>query len=620
MWHIETDFFALAIFLIMFVKERPKNHSERDIQSKAFYHVLIFSIFNVFIDILSSMAMNNLPGWWIYEILMTVYVASMPLLAVVWAAYSYVLIHNGDKTTKEIHRDISYIIGPYILYILVAVSNPFTGLFFRLSPDMEYQRGIFFMPVGVAFIMYYSAAGLFLVLKNRKNIKPKVNVYLLSAFFITTACFIWVQLANPGWLIINASYAIIYVWCDITVEEQRRARLTEEIKRKNAELQIAVKKAEAATEAKTEFLSRMSHDIRTPMNAIIGLTHLARQEKDISAVNEYLNKISASSDFLLGLINDILDMSKIENGDLELNEEPVTKEEFATSINTVIRPLMEKRKIHFECNLEDGPECILADKMRVNQIFFNLLSNAGKFTQEGGNVSVRLEMLPKKENKVGMCFYIKDNGIGMSEEFLKHIYEPFSQEHSKLSNSSDSTGLGLPIVKSLVEAMGGSIFVKSEIEKGTEFKVILYFPLAESQRQDSVKYKPKKCLNGARILLTEDNEINIYVAKVILENAGCVVSVAKNGKEAVEQFENSKPNWFKGILMDIRMPEMDGMEATKIIRSLEREDAKTIPIIAMTADAFVEEQKKTLQAGMNCHLSKPINPPLLYETLADYIS
>lgn len=618
MWHVETDFIALAIFLIMLLKERPSRQKEKDVQGRAFFQVLVLSIGNVLIDIAASLAMNELPGWWIYQLLMTIYVASMPLLAAVWVGYAYVLTHQGFSI-KRLNRSIICLWIPYFLYILLALSNPVTELFFHLSADMQYERGLLFMPVGVGMIMLYSLLGLYLAIRYRKEVEPKNTVLWLAAFFLTTACFIWVQLANPGWLIINASYAVVYVWCDITIEEQRRAKLTEEIKAQNIELQAAIAQAEAAGQTKTEFLSRMSHDIRTPMNAIIGLTHLARKEERMEVVQEYLRKISTSSDFLLGLINDILDMSKIENGDLTLNPEPLTKEAFASSVNTVIRPLMEQRHIRFDCRLEDGPACISVDKLRFNQIFFNLLSNAGKFTPEGGEVFFLLESLPAEEEKARLRFTVRDNGIGMSEEFLEHMYDPFAQEHSQLSAQTSGTGLGLPIVKSLVDAMGGSISVKSKQGEGTEFIVELSVPLAKAEVQDLAKYQPNKRLEGKRILLVEDNDINVYVAKLILEQAGCVVTTAENGVEALEKFAASAPHWFDAILMDVRMPVMDGIAATKAIREMPRPDAAAVPIIAMTADAFAQEQKRTVDAGMNCHLSKPINPSLLYAALAQYI-
>lgn len=618
MWHVETDYFALAVFVIMLIKEHSQRKEHNDVQDNAFYFVLIVSIVNVIIDIFSSLAMNREMHWWPYQILMTIYVASMPLLALIWTCYAYVLIHK-EYTVKRLNRDLMVVLVPYMFYVLVALSNPFTGLFFHLTPQMEYSRGPLFMPVGVGSIMIYSAVGLLLVIYNYKKITPKTNVFLLIAFFLVTACFIWIQLANPGWLVINASYAVIYVWCDITVEEQRRKELYGEINHKNEELEIVAKKAESAAQAKSEFLSRMSHDIRTPMNAIIGLTHLAQEEDDIRVVREYLHNIETSSDFLLGLINDILDMSKIENGELKLKEDVYRKEEFVNSINTVIKPLMDKREITFIFQMGAHVDCIRVDRLRYNQIFFNLLSNAAKFTPKGGMVEFLSESIPPKNDKVGIRFRVRDNGIGMSPEFLPHMYDPFSQERSGLGDKVKGTGLGLPIVKSLVDIMDGTISVKSELGKGTEFIVDLYVPLAEPEEAEVSADTPAENLMDARILLVEDNEINIYVAQLILEKAGCVVEIAKNGREAVEVFQASEENHFDAILMDVRMPIMNGIDATREIRALARPDAATVPIIAMTADAFEEEKKKTLEAGMDYHLSKPINPKILYNILSSHL-
>lgn len=618
MWHVETDYFALAVFVIMLIKEHSQRKTRSDIQDNAFYLVLIVSILNVIIDIISSLEMNWSTHWWSYQISMTVYIAIMPLLAAIWVCYSYVLIHK-DYSVKHLNRDLIWIMIPYAVYVILALTNPFSALFFHLSRQMEYSRGTLFMPVGVGAIMFYSAFGLILVLINFKKILPRSNGFLLMVFFLVTACFIWIQLANPGWLVINASYAVIYVWCDITVEEQRRQALYNEINRKNEQLEIVAKKAESAAQAKSEFLSRMSHDIRTPMNAIIGLTHLAEEEENLQKVKEYLYNIDTSSDFLLGLTNDILDMSKIENGELTLKEDSYTKEEFRNAINTVIKPLMDKKDIRFIFRLAANAECIRVDRLRYNQIFFNLLSNAAKFTPKGGTVEFTTEELPPLDGKKGIRFHIKDNGIGMSKEFLPHLYNPFSQERAKGGEDVKGTGLGLPIVKSLVDIMGGNISVTSEIGKGTEFIVELYVPEAEPAEKIPVSDAMGENLKGARILLVEDNDINIYVAQLILEKAGCVVEIAKDGKEAVEHFEASEKNYYDAILMDVRMPVMNGIEATKTIRALDREDAATVPIIAMTADAFDEERKKTIEAGMNYHLSKPIEPKVLYQVLLEYM-
>ena len=633
MWHVETDYFALAVFLIMFIKEfslhrerytrKRQGLSTMDIQSDAFFFVLVLSIVSVIIDIVASTAMNAATNWWVYQIAMTVYVISMPLLAATWGGYAYVLIHQ-DHSLKKLLRHISFMMIPYGVYALAALSNPFTGLFFTLSENMEYERGILFMPVGVGFIMLYSGIGLFLMFFFWRKITPRFNAPLLTAFFVITTVFTWVQLANPGWLIIDASYAVVYVWCDISVEDQRRKELYKSIQEKNDELKITAEKAEQAAQAKTEFLSRMSHDIRTPMNAVIGLTHLAKKEDDLPTIKGYLEKIDSSSKFLLGLINDILDMSKIENGDMTLNEAPFTCAEFTDSILTVIKPLIDDRNVNFVFHMGGGTECIMADRLRFSQIFFNLLSNAAKFTPAGGTIEFVSERIEPKETdvpgKIGLRFYVRDTGIGMSEEYQKHMYDPFTQEHSRLGEKSTGTGLGLPIVKSLVDAMGGTISVKSQLGKGTEFKVELYVAIAETPAKQESAEDGAQDLNGARILLTEDNDINSYVAKAILEEFSCQVDVAGNGRQAVELFGQSAQQYYSAILMDVHMPVMDGIEATRRIRAMSRSDAKTVPIIAMTADAFDKERSRTLEAGMNCHLSKPIDPELLYCTLSQYIT
>lgn len=628
MWHIETDLFALAVFLIMFIKEfalhrerkqrKTQMLSSNDIQSNAFYIVLILSIVSAVIDITSSAAMNMASNWWVYQITMTIYVVSMPLLAATWVGYAYVLIHK-DEPFRDTLKKMTVIMLPYAAYALLALTNPFTGLFFTLSENIEYKRGVLFMPVGVGFIMLYSAIGILMILFNRKKIVPSYNAGLLTAFFAATAGLTWIQLANPGWLIINASYAIIYIWCDITVEEQCRRELYKALTEKNEELKITAQKAEQAAQAKTEFLSRMSHDIRTPMNAIIGLTHLAKSENDLQTVRGYLHKIDASSKFLLGLINDILDMSKIENGEMTLNEAPFSCDEFTESIQTVIKPLIDEKNINFVFDMGGETNCLMVDRLRFSQIFFNLLSNAAKFTPNGGTIefiSERIEPnVPDKDGRVGLRFYVRDNGIGMSEDFIKHLYDPFLQERSALGDRTRGTGLGLPIVKSLVDAMCGTISVKSELGKGTEFKIELYIKPAALPEKEQETKQNDDILKGTHILLVEDNELNTYVAKTILEQYSCIVDTAENGLEAVNKFERSEDNFYDVILMDVHMPIMDGIEATKRIRAVKRSDAANVPIIAMTAEAFDREKAQTLAAGMNAHIAKPIDVEALKKAI-----
>ena len=272
MWHVETDYFALAVFLIMLIKKR-RIKMDINFQDNVFSMVLILSIISVTVDIIASTVMNDVTNWWIYQLIMTVYVVTIPMLAAVWVCYTVTLIYHDS--IKKVKCMIAAVLTPFLIYMVLALSNPVTSWFFHLTKDIEYARGPLFIPVGVGLIMVYSIVGIVLVLWNRERIEPKSNILLLISFFAVSAISIWIQLANPGWLIINAAYAVVYVFCDMTIEEQRRNFLYEQINRQNQSLEEAVKKAEIANTAKSDFLAKMSHDMRTPMNAIIGMTEIA---------------------------------------------------------------------------------------------------------------------------------------------------------------------------------------------------------------------------------------------------------------------------------------------------------------------------------------------------------
>lgn len=397
--------------------------------------------------------------------------------------------------------------------------------------------------------------------------------------------------------------------------------VTEE-KKKQERLERAIEETERANCAKSEFLAHMSHDIRTPMNAIIGMTSVARQECQDETICGYLDKIKSSSEFLLGLINDMLDISRIESGNLNLKSEQMSREMLGTAINTTIGPLMEQKNITFRCDLQHMEEMIYTDAVRFKQIFFNLLSNAAKYTPEGGNVWLLTERLRTEGNVEWVRFTVRDSGIGMSEEFLEHAFEPFSQEGNRtLALQWQGTGLGLAIVKKLVVMMHGTIEIHSKLGEGTE--VILDLPLTISG-VDAPEKMPqaviaKQNLEGRRVLLAEDNEINTFVARRILESKGILVEHAENGKRAVELVEQNPEGYFDAIVMDIRMPVMSGLEAARQIRAMNRTDAQTVPIIAMTANAYEEDVSQSLAAGMNAHLAKPIEPQVILGTLAGYI-
>jgi CheY-like chemotaxis protein len=354
------------------------------------------------------------------------------------------------------------------------------------------------------------------------------------------------------------------------------------------------------------------------------MTYLAGQQHPKEDIKKYLDKIDTSSRFLLSLINDILDMSKTESNMMELNPEPYSPEEFASYIDAVIRPLTGEKdqQMIADVHIPEGFIPVF-DKLRINQVVFNILSNAVKYTPQGGIISYSARGAMTGENSMHMHIEVSDSGIGMSREFQQRIFEPFTQEHAEDINQFSGTGLGMAITKGIIDAMGGTIEMESEEGKGTRFIIDMSVPAVTRDSivtggQKSVEdkaYEDSRLL-GRKILLCEDQAINQEIARTLLENKGMIVDVASNGQEALDIFEKSEIGYYDDILMDIRMPIMNGYEATTAIRSLERADGATVAIIAMTADAFENDIKKCLDAGMNAHVAKPIEPDRLYSVIA----
>jgi len=393
----------------------------------------------------------------------------------------------------------------------------------------------------------------------------------------------------------------------------------EEEQRRNNELAAALREAKKANQAKSEFLSNMSHEIRTPLNGVKGMLDLIQLNPKNPDVPEYLDKACISAKYLAGLINDILDMSKIESGKLVLHNEWMLFSDLQKYIDAIISPQADERNHNFTQKFTDcsASWSIFIDSNRLKQVCINILSNSVKYTPNGGNISLEISLKSVKEDSAEFYFDFKDNGIGMSEEFLKHAFEPFVQESAKLAKKG--TGLGLSIVKSLIEKMNSSIEVKSEQGKGTEISFLLNVPVRMAEDNES-KDIAKESLGavsyeGKRVLIAEDNEINMVIAVEQFKTFGLEVDSAENGKIALEMFENSEVGYYDCVFMDIMMPVMDGFEATKNIRSLDRADAATVPIIAMTANAFAEDVQKSLENGLNYHLSKPFDREQLEKVL-----
>lgn len=388
------------------------------------------------------------------------------------------------------------------------------------------------------------------------------------------------------------------------------------------EIRQALERARQATAAKSNFLAQMSHDIRTPLNAILGMADIGLYESEPSKVRESLETIKISGKFLLSLINDILDISKSESSDMVLNEEICNVNDFETAINSSIKPLMESKNIKFEMRMECGLINIYADAMRMVQLFQNLLGNAAKYTPSGGSVVFSAHCLKREGEREWTRFIVRDTGVGMSEDFARRAFEPFTRETGDTDDQWQGTGLGLTIVKRIVEAMGGVINLETEKGKGTTFTVDLPLLPTESPQeeesaapQDNDEYDD---LKGLVVLLAEDNRINRMVASQILSRKGIRVIETEDGKQCLERYVESGESFFDAVLLDIRMPVMDGLRAAKSIRALKRADAKTVPIFAMTANAYAEDEKLSLQAGMDEHITKPIDPNRVYALLRKY--
>ncbi|MDD4850439.1 MAG: transporter substrate-binding domain-containing protein [Gemmiger sp.] len=377
---------------------------------------------------------------------------------------------------------------------------------------------------------------------------------------------------------------------------------------------------EKANAAKSEFLSNMSHDMRTPMNAIIGFSDLGQDAQDVGEAKEYLAKIKASGHYLMGLINDVLDMNKIEEGKLELHPEPYLYADFEQALHTLLLPKAEQRGVSLTFQQDAPPGiAVLFDPLRIQQIFVNLIGNAIKFTPKGGHVRFTVKAAPVEDGVLPLEFTVQDDGIGMSAAFVeKKLYKEFEQERNPLANGETGTGLGLAIVKQLVTLMDGDILCESAPGKGTTFTLhfrpgVVAAPTAAPAKRNTAD------LAGKHILLCEDQPVNVQIATRLLEKRGMTVATATNGQDGLALFAGSPPHTFDAILMDIRMPVMDGLEAASRIRSLPCADAKTVPIIALTANAFVEDMEKSQAAGMTAHLAKPIEPQKLYDTLSAWI-
>ena len=384
----------------------------------------------------------------------------------------------------------------------------------------------------------------------------------------------------------------------------------------NEQLEVRLSAAEEASKAKTFFLSNMSHDIRTPLNAIIGYTTLANGEGvTLEEKSGYIDKIGIASRQLLDIVNDVLDMSRIESGKFILEPTCVNLENCAREVCDLVKVQLEAKKIRLSLSCDISHKWVLCDKVMMDRAVMNLLCNAGKFTEENGSVSLQLKELAGSEGTGRYEIRIKDTGIGMSQEFVERLFVPFERERTSTVSKIQGTGLGLAITKSIVDMMGGNITVQTEKGKGTEFTITVDFPLTEPAEEICSCEGEEVSFEGLRALLVEDNMINMEIAQILLDQAGFLIETAENGKIALEMTAASEPGYYDVILMDIQMPVMDGYTAAQAIRALPDPGLAGIPIIAMTANAFQEDIKKAEEAGMNGHIAKPLDIPDMNATL-----
>ena len=417
-------------------------------------------------------------------------------------------------------------------------------------------------------------------------------------------------------------FSIFLFWGYRTNQAHQKQELEKEEKYK-AELLIAAKKAEAANRAKTEFLQRMSHDIRTPINGICGMVDIAdHYADDVEKQSEYREKVKSASHLLLEMLNDVLDMSKLESGEVMLEEIPLKLSSIFEEVFVVIGQMAAEQNIRI---MWEEKEIIhwnlIGSPIHVKRILMNILSNAVKYNKENGDIYISCrEIVSDQPEMTTIEFTCRDTGIGMAEAFQKQIFEPFAQEHTGSRTRFAGTGLGMPITKKLVEKMGGTIAFESEEGAGTTFVIRIPFKIdLDADKREEQKDISEKSIKGLHVLLAEDNELNMEIAEFMLRNEGVAVTKAWNGQEAVDIFRKSRSGEFDVILMDIMMPVMNGYEAAKMIRSLDREDAKVIPIIAMTANAFTEDRLRAKEAGMDEHIAKPVDGKLLVKVINELV-
>ena len=545
----------------------------------------------------------------------------------------YVLDHNGFKLFNA--NDTELLKG-HNVYTVLSQMSYLHGSSFAAARERFARTGSCYSNAVLDGTEYFYALKrmenaqwtlAFLVPAEYVAVNTQKLVNLVTASIIGFAVVFSITAVIAGWFLLREKQRR-----ELQAEKETSLRLeqyniqltqaNDEMRRAQDAAAEALQSAERASKAKTDFLSNMSHDIRTPMNAIIGITTLMKTElHEPEKLAEHLGKLETSGQLLLGIINNILDMSRIESGKTTLNVEKMNLPQQVSQLDSIIRQQAGQRRQTFTVNTHLQHENVLADPNRLNQVLMNILSNAVKYTPTGGHIQLEVDELPRNEHYARYRFVVQDDGIGMSEDYQKTLFDPFTREERSGTNKVQGTGLGMAITKSIVDLMGGSINVESATGKGTRFEVVLEFPIdAEADHAHQVQALPEEVeetspLSGMKFLCAEDNAINAEILQMLLETKGASCTICPNGQEIVDAFANVKPGEYDMILMDVQMPIMDGLEATRRIRNGENPLGRVIPILAMTANAFLEDMQKSKEAGMDAHLSKPVDIAALEQTV-----
>lgn len=544
------------------------------------------------------------------------------MIAETFVTYEWFVFFEHVQDSFLIKSKLVRLFGivPLVLITVLSIASWWTHWLFYADDAGVYHRGTLFalqivFPYTYVVVTLVSAVAYSITRKEKRS-----AVIMTIALIPALICSVLQVIAGGSYILAGLTLSAIFVYMELCMEDIRKVEKLAMLEKSKRELEEALDMANKANSAKTVFLNSMSHDIRTPMNAIIGFTDLLGENLgDEKKARDYIGKIKSSSDYLLSLINNVLEMARIESGRSDLDERDISVEKSLDAVYWIFEAQMKEKHIDFIWDVNVKHNNIKCDVVKLKEILMNIINNAYKYSLPGDSVAVRIEEIPcDRDGYARIQTTVKDTGIGMSEEFLEHIFEDFTRAQTSTESGQFGTGLGMAIVKKIVDLMGGTIDVQSKQGIGTTFTVTLEHKIAEIavENREVVKSTEDYSFRGKRILLVEDNDLNAEIAQTILAGTGMTVDRACDGIQCVDVLKGSEPGYYDMVLMDIQMPNMDGYEATRIIRQLEDKRLSEIPIIAMTANAFAEDRKQAFDAGMNGHIAKPINAENLKMTLA----